>query len=346
MRRKILCFTVLIFIVLLIAVFSIYGHSSNPEKEQLSVLVIGHSLGIDSTYLLPDIVNNNCMQDITVGMLYRSGCRLGQHVDYLDGKLKKYAYYEFDTSNGQKEWIRANASGDFLTYKTGDGMDRFIEDGTIAQSLDFALKRKDWDIIVLQAGVFEAANVKDSEYEVNIYNDINRLVDYVLSNDINVETKPKFAWNITWNCPSDKLLNDSYKYNLYNNFRNTDEMYNHIMQTFNDVIVNAYEWDYIIPSAIAMQNAKSSISDDDILYRDFIHASDYGRTIVAYTWYCTLFEEDIEECIIEPISSELVLDTFKQNWGIDYWLPYFDKCILIESVKNAMGYTYKLNNMQ
>lgn len=320
------------------------GEEKKPEKAVkddgiLKILMIGHSLGNDSTFLLPEVFKNENAGPLVVGVIYHSGCRLAQHLDYIDQKAAQYAYYEYDTSKDE-EWFRATSSGDFQAFVPGSGTDVYIEDGSIAQTMDFGLTRHDWDIIVTQAGVFEAAGVKDSAYNVNLKEDVNKLLEYVLSKDIEPKTKPQIGWNITWTCPSDDMLNESYTSHLHNNFIDADFMYEAIVKNAQTVIAPAYEFDYIFPSGTAMQNARSSTFEPKDLYRDTIHANDYGRLIVAYTWYCMLTGADINTCKFGPVNSKVLVDNKMRNSGTAFEMTEQQKTILIESVSGALANPY------
>ena len=348
----------LAFFLAVICCFSLLACGGAGEKENnetpkveddgvMKILMIGHSLGNDSTYLLPDIARKNGVTNLVMGVIYHSGCRLGQHVDYISNNAAQYAYYEFDNSTDQEYWLRADASGSFHAFHSGDGNDTLIEDGTIAQTMEFGISRHDWDIVVMQAGVFEAANGVDSSYQLNIAADIKTIQDYVLEKDIEKGTTPKFAWNITWTCPSDDMLNDSYRGHLSNLFAgDADAMYDAIAATAKDVIAPAYNWDYILPSGTALQNARSSKFEPKDLYRDMIHASDFGRVIIGYTWFCTLFGKTIDECNIDVVDSELLIDLLMRNTGKDLELTQEQKDVLVESVKNAMANPYAVTPSQ
>ena len=307
----------------------------------LKVLMIGHSLGNDTTFMLPEIWKNENAGPAVFGAIYHSGCRVAQHLDYINKNAAQYAYYEYDTTK-DNEWFRADCNGDFLPFVPGSGTDTFIEDGSIAQTMDFGLDRHDWDIIITQAGVFEAANAPDSAYTVDLANDIPALLEYVLSKDIQPKTKPQIAWNITWTCPGDEMLNDSYKTNLYGNFTDATAMYEAIVKTAQEVVAPAYDFDYIFPSGTAMQNARVRLSQSKDLYRDFIHANDFGRLVVGYTVYCMLTGADINTCNFGAINSKVLVDNFNRNSGTNFEMTEQQKTILIESVSNALATPYAM----
>lgn len=336
----------ILVLVLCCGVFSACGETKKTETKQeetiveddgvLKILMIGHSLGNDSTYLLPEVFKNENAGPLVMGVIYHSGCRLGQHLEYSSQNAAQYAYYEYDTQV-DNQWRRADCNGGYAPFIAGTGTDQFIEDGSIAQTMEFGITRHDWDIIVTQAGVFEAAATKDSAYNVNIAEDLNALLEYVLSKDIEPASKPKIGWNITWTCPSDEMMNDTYKNHLYNNFANADEMYEAIVKTAKDVVAPAYDFEYIFPSGTALQNARSSALEPKDLYRDTIHANDYGRLIVAYTWYCTLTGKDINSCQFGAINSISLVNNLMVSMGQNFEMTEQQKTILIESVTNALA---------
>ena len=327
------------------------GNKSKTEKDEsnkvveddgvMKILMIGHSLGNDSTFMLPEIFKNENEGPLVVGMIYHSGCRLNQHVTYINQNAKQYAYYEYDTQVDD-QWRRADCNGNYELFVPGTGTDTYIEDGSIAQTMEFGITRHDWDIVVTQAGVFEAANASDSQYPIQMEQDIKTIFDYVLSKDIEPATTPKFGWNITWTCPSDNMLNDSYRGHLYNNFTDADAMYEAIVATAKDVVVPSYDFDYVFPSGTAMQNARSSAFEPKDLYRDTIHANDFGRLIVAYTWYCTITGKDINSCQFAPINSKVLVDTLMLSTGKQFEMTEQQKTVLIESVSNALANPYQM----
>ena len=117
----------------------------------LKILLICHSLGVDSAFMFPDVARNEGMENLVMGFLYHSGCRVAQHVDYAKENAAQYAYYEYDITQ-QDQWYRADSSGNFTYCPAGAANDKYIEDGSIAQTLQFGIQRHDWDMVILQAG--------------------------------------------------------------------------------------------------------------------------------------------------------------------------------------------------
>lgn len=313
----------------------------------LKILLIGHSQGMDSAYMFPDVARNEGMEKLVVGVLYHSGCRLFQHVDFLTNNLREYAYLEYDIST-DTSWQIADCNGNFTAHVPNQAHDTYIEDGSIAQTMEFGIARHDWDIVVMQAGVFESANKADTSNPVNISQDIKKIQEYVLEKDIEPGSAPEFAWNMVWACPNDDtMLNDSYKNNLYDNFDSSTNMFEHQAATLKDIVLPTYEFDYVVPAGTAIQNADTSVLNARDLYRDTIHASDYGRMMVAYMWYCELTGTDISTCKFAPVSHQIRFDNlYRMQLKEDLTLTEEQKNILIESVQNAFANPYTLTQSQ
>lgn len=313
----------------------------------LKVLLIGHSLGLDSGYFFPEVYKEATGKEVVLGMLYHSGCRLNQHVGYIEGDIKQYAYYEFDTrvdTNWRRADARANenAALTFHSVVPGAANDTYINNGTIGVTMKDGITRADWDYVVMQAGVFEAANKNDSPgtYELNITNDIQTIQNYVLSNDIESRSTPKFAWNITWSAPSVEsgLLNTSYNTHM-TNFFNSDPtaMFEAIADTYTNDVAPAYDWAYVMPSGTALHNARTVLADT-ALYRDTIHSTDFGRSMFAYAWTCR-FEgktmDDFDD--ITSIDSQLRYSATDRSSGVDYTLTSNEQAILRACVNGALN---------
>ena len=271
--------------------------------QTLKILMIGHSLGNDATNMTPMVFKHHSDIHVVMGVLYHSGCRLAQHVDYLEQNAAQYAYYEFDTEL-DTQWRRADCKGDYHIY-TGGANDIYIADGTIAQTMAYAIRRQEWDIVVMQAGVFEAAGAKDSAYTVDMPRHIHRIQEYVLENLTNREKQPIFAWNMTWSTPMDpELLNESYTKNLEKlHGGDSRNMYENIARNLRDVVEPAYPFRWVMPSGTAMENAKQFFTDKD-LYRDTIHASEFTRLMTSYIWFCRITGTDLCSLRIMDVPAE------------------------------------------
>ena len=313
--------------------------------KTLKILMIGHSLGNDATYLVPEVFKAHSDTHLIMGVLYHSGCRLHQHVSYLEGDAAQYAYYEFD-SEKDTQWRRADSQGNYHPYFSGMGNDIYIEDGSIAQTMRYGITRHDWDIVAMQAGVFEAANKCDSPYAVQIPQDIAKVQSYVLKNLIDQNKQPTFVWNMTWSTPVDpELLNQAYANNLQKFFfGSTADMYAQISETLRSIVEPTCAFAMVMPSGTAVQNAKQ-VLPDKALYRDTIHASDFTRLMTAYIWYCKLTGADLTQLPITSVRSVLRGSAAARKTGEDYALTPEQIQILKTCAKNAMNDPYRVTPM-
>ena len=318
----------------------------------MKILLICHSLGVDSVFMFPDICKSEGVENLVVGFLYHSGCRVVQHLDYAKANAAQYAYYEYDISKDDV-WQRADCNGHFENCLAGSANDKYIEDGSIAQTLEFGISRHDWDMVILQGGSTETADRKDSYYtskghELNLTGYIQELRDYVLSKDIEPRTVPEFSWNMVWSQPKDPSVRTERSNELLDREFGGSELkvYEEMARVCQEKIIPNFEWTYIFPNATTIQNLKSSTWENTKIYRDYAHVTDFGRWAAAYTWYCTMFDKDITECKLAPMNYKVVLDEVSRIRNMDLEWTQEQKDMLIEAVGNALKTPYAVTQSQ
>ena len=315
----------------------------------LRILILGHSLGVDSAYLLPAIMEAEGVTDFEIGLLYGS-YSMNQHRQWFTTGAKKYCYREY-TYGQDTNWRRADCNGNFTMSIPGEANDIYIEDGSIAQPMEYAIERRDWDIVVIMAGSSEQtckAPAGDRDYFDA--GNIQPWMDFVLEHDMEKATKPKFAWHMCWSFPNDdSLLNDSrraFKQKYFGDSEEPDlDAYRAGMEVIQERVL-PFNFDYILPAGTAIQNAKSSALTGRALYRDYIHCNDYGRLIAGYTWFCTITGKDIRECKIGPFHYEAMLDQAARLLKKPVELTQQQKDILVESVENALKTPFEMTPSQ
>ena len=333
---------------------------TEPEAPQveddgvLKILLICHSLGVDSVFMFPDVCRNEGgMGDMVVGFLYHSGCQTAQHVNYARANAAQYAYYEYDTSK-QDQWLRADCNGNFTPCEAGAANDIYIEDGSIAQTLEFGIQRHDWDKVFMQAGSGESAGrYHASTYYKNepgktLKDFIQELKDYVLSKDIEPASVPTFSWNMVWSSPKDPAVrSDSVNTMLLTEYEDSEYNYYKAMsKVLQEEVEPNFEWEYVFPCGTTMQNIKSTKLTNAEIYRDYAHVTDFGRLAAAYTWYCVMTGTAIEDCKIPPMNHKVLLDKLARNTGKDMELTEEYRAILIEAVGNAIKNPYDITPTQ
>ena len=137
----------------------------------LKILTLGHSLALDAGHMLNLVAGTEGFRDLTVGTLYYSGCPLYKHVNHLQNDLPEYSLY-ISSSN------------------TPDKIPTIQKTVT----MKYAIEYDDWDIIIMQGGVFEIA--KSSKYTDG---NIQIIQDYVNQHKTNPDAI--FAWNSPWHLP-------------------------------------------------------------------------------------------------------------------------------------------------
>lgn len=287
------------------------------------------------------MAQNEGMTDVTFGSLYRSA-GLTKLTPYAKSDMPEFAYLEYVAGEDQV-WRRAYSNGNFTYSVPSEANDKYIEDGSIAVSAEFALQRMVWDIVIIMSSSSEITNVSN---DLNMAN-AEALMNYVREHDADPATTPKFGWHMVWSLPEDSTLWNDARRKFMEKYYNNDAMamFADNVNNTKQIVVPALEGkvEYIFPCATALQNAKSStLVEDKDIHRDFIHGTDYGRLIAAYTWYCVLTGTDIRDCKLGPVPNGIVRNDQIRNTGKDYEISEEWKQVLIESVENALKNPYEL----
>ena len=233
------------------------------DGKTLKMLCITSSFGLNTAELLYEVAKDQGAEDVIIARLYYSGCKLAQHVEFIQTGAAVYDY----TKNSTGKWVK--------------------ETGT---TLLHGLQDEDWDIIFLQQGAHHAGLVD------TYGNYIDTILEYVCKNKTNPDAR--FIWNMTWGFQQD---NDSATF-LGQYQGSQMVMYNMILDTTKEKIVPRTDFAAIIPSGTAVQNARTSFFGDT-LTKDTLHLNNLGRVIAAYTAWCTLTGKTIEEINLPPVNS-------------------------------------------
>lgn len=294
------------------------GLPKNPET--LKVLTLGHSLAVDANHMLALVAAAEGYAGLTVGTLYYSGCPLYKHVDYLTNNTPEYDLYLSNSANPAPPQVM---------------MDITMYD---------ALRYDKWDVIIIQAGVFEIA--VDDTYKAGF---IQTIQEYCNKHKFNKDAV--FGWNMTWVPPIDRELMALYPHtpNVYESGYLTygydrTTMYNAVTKCVADNILTDDTFVCMIPSATVMENALSSYMTEKDIHRDYVHASDFGRVATAYAWYCTLLGIDhIDEVKMDTIPRKY----FRSLTGLqDYTFTQAEKDLIVESVNNALANPLQMTQSQ
>ena len=291
------------------------------KAKKIKVLTIGHSLAVNATQMLARIAALEGYPEMEVGTLYYSGCPLARHVKYLQEDANEY-------------WLFTSNTEDVSNPP------QKIKNVTMKYGIQYT----DWDIIILQGGVFEIG--KDETYTDG---NIQTIQNYVNENKLNPNAV--FGWHMPWPGATDINLVSTYskadswtsKYAPYDNDRT--KLYNAITKCVSKHILPDDSFQYFIPSGTAFENAMSSYLEEKDLHRDYAHATDYARLLTAYLWYCVLAGvEQLEDIKMTAIPKEyfavktvpeelLAIKTDIEDYVV---LTETEKAIIIEAVNNAL----------
>ena len=286
--------------------------ATEPEEEAkvLKILTLGHSLTVDSCHMLNMVAAAEGMDNLIVGTLYYSGCSLDKHVEFL---TKDEAAYNL--------------------YLSSSATPNIIPDIKQSVTMKEALTYDYWDIIILQGGGFEVA--KDETYTDG---NIQKVQEYV--NKHKLADWATFAWHMPWALPVDPDLQATQKtgtvreaYKKYDDDRS--KYFKAMAGCVEKNIMTDDTFAFLIPSGTAIENALSSYLTEKDLHRDYAHATDYGRLIAAYTWYCKLAGiEQLDAVKLEKVPKQFFKST--PAGSPDWILTEQEKALLIESVNNAL----------
>ena len=281
-----------------------------PKKDELKVLVLGHSLAVDTGHMLALVANAEGYTGLKLATLYHSGCSLTQHVDFLTNNKREYSLYVSNSANPAPPTV--------------------TPDVTMLE----AIRQDNWDVIVMQGGVFELGY--DTTYTAS---HIQTIQDYVNQNKLNKEAV--FVWHMPWSFPTDPVLQAMHPHTPnpfitgYVNFNNDRRaFYDAMARCVDTYIMTNDTFVELIPSGTAVENAHSSYMGDWDLHRDYGHASDYARLMTSYVWYCKLMGIDHLE---EMKQTVIPVKYFRSYTGLqDVQLSEIEINVALESINNAL----------
>lgn len=291
---------------------------SAEEEKVLKILNIGNSHGQDSVWLLPMVLKAELPdQEFLVGELYQAYA-LTEHIESAKNTANDYVYYT----------------------STGDAWNR--SEGV---SIKMALADQRWDIIMFN----------ESSRHLGLESKMSQgMVDWFRSFILDsLDYEPTLLYNMTWASPTDeRFYTDTTRQKAPATFRNTytshygfDHVnhYNKLVELTKKYLVNHEGFDKIIYNAKTVQYAGEVLgvpqydSEQKMdLYRDYTHISDFARLMVAYNWYCQMFDIDqLTEVKIDVIPKNLRATYRQQNLG-DEAITDAHKAIIMESINETL----------
>lgn len=304
---------------------SVPAEEPAEEAQVLKILTLGSSSSVDACHLLNLVLGTEGVgtyEEVVVGTLYYSGCKLSQHVQFLTQNSPEYKLY-------------------LSSSKTKDNPPEIIEGVT----MQAALKHDYWDIIFMQASGGEL-----DEDKTLTNGNIQTIQNYVNENKHN--PLAYFGWHFTCVSPVDPELTQTYPYSP-NPYQTNNEKYNFDREAcfaaragrVEKFIFTDETFKLQICSITAVQNACTSYLTEKDLYRDYTHSTDLARVMTSYVWYCRLMGvEKLEKINLDAIPKQFLKSTADKSR--DRVLTEEEKLVILESVNNALANPLKITQSQ
>ena len=215
------------------------------KNNELKILTIGNSFSVDTMEHVASIAKNLGINKIKLGNLYVGGCSITQHHCFLAEQKPVYTYYQ------------------------NDGFGWSVTEGV--KSSD-ALDSEAWDYVTIQPGTGDGSRHTDEKS----YEKLLPLLESVKSR---IPLDTKVAFNLTWvgepTCTHHEISSYGGDQLL---------LLSKIIEMVKTVVCPLKEVDFIIPTGVAIQNARTATKE--ILTRDNFHLSyDKGRYIAGLTFF-------------------------------------------------------------
>lgn len=233
------------------------------EDGELKILAIGNSFSIDSLEYVYQIAESLGVEKIKLGNLYIGGCTLDMHI-----------------SNAKAE--EQGGEGQYGYFYNIDGVWNVKPNGSLIE----AITSDNWDFITLQQQSLQSGYA-------DTFGALDELVAFVQKY---AGEKTKLAWNMTWAYRSDFMAQ-------YKDFGGLQEgMYKAVTQTAQQVILPRKDFEIIMPTGTAIQNARTTyLGDTSMISRDGTHLNlTWGRYIAGLTWVRSLTGLSIHDIKYAP----------------------------------------------
>ena len=241
---------------------------SPEEAKALRIMILGSSRSVNTFHLLYEVFKDQMPdQEITLGVMYYSGCSMSMHAQFVKENKSVYDYYR--NTNGYWEIISNS-------------------------NMEYGLRDQAWDVILLQAGTGDTANNMNETCR-------KFLTEYVDS----VVTHPHtFWWHTTWFNSTDPALYaaDATPKTEAEQF----VQLNQSVDAAKKYVLDDPMFEGHICSGTPMMYALKELDIPEVeLYRDHTHLSDYGSLIVGYSWYTQFTGNEVTSINLDLIPVHL-----------------------------------------
>ena len=229
------------------------------QSDSLSILLFGHSYGVDCTEHLPKLLDAAGIKTVRIARFKKSNCSLKE----------RYKFFVTDNPNGYTE--------------CQPGRTEWVERPCTFRE---AIATRAWDYVIFQNSLENEGRYKTAQPY------LNDMVDYVRKTSRESFGKePVICWNMFW--PMSKLLehtdNSGLAKRMSHYGHNSEKMWAAYMSATKELMADT-GIDHIIPSGTAVMNLRASYlntSEMREFTKDGYHmSSGAGRYAVA----CVFFE--------------------------------------------------------
>lgn len=244
---------------------------SGCTKKSISILAIGSSYLRNSMDQVYPILESLGYDDITLGNIYSSGCKIEKHIDNISKDKGAYEYRTIVDGVLTPKEVVIDGVSEYESYKMSD-----------------ALNEREWDYVIINQGATDGG-LKDS-YKL--------LPDY-LSYVKEQCPSAKILFNMGWTFSNQSTLPEFINY--YQG--SEDVMYSAIIDAVT-AKVKPLEFYKIIPAATVMRNARTSTLSESRLTYDaegYGHATqDFGRYMMGLSLVWCVTGEDTTDIDYKP----------------------------------------------
>ena len=296
---------------------------SPEEAKVLKILTLGSSSSVDAFHMLNMVAAaEGVEQELVIGTLYYSGCKLSQHAKFLKENSPVYQLY-------------------LSSSATPNNPPTIMENIT----MQMALRQDCWDIIFLQGGGGETM-----EDEAFTNGNIEIIKNYVLENKLNPEAV--FGYHAIGISSTDKDLIATYPLspNTYETSAakydyDRTRIYAERVDRLQRFVETDQDYQYRIYSITAVENAITSYLGQKGIKRDYTHLTDIGRLIVAYCCYCELYGvTELTEVKLDAITRSFLKTTPDKTQ--DRVLTDAEKALILEAVNNTIKNPFTITQSQ
>ncbi len=271
------------------------------------ILIIGNSHSVDAFQLLHLAFRDQMPEeDVTLGILYYSGCSITKHIGFVKNGEAVCHYYK-------------NTDGLWNIEKMTD-MKRVVTD-------------EPWERVFLQAA--------KSDLDETLNRPGRRELEGLV--DLWDPAPHRFYWHTSWPSPndpyffsSDRFVPEGYQERLIRLYdHNPIKQFTVLTDKAKEHILDDKIYEKAICTGAGILNAHITQGRPQTeIWRDYTHLNDFGRLIAAYTFLVQLTGKKLEKINVDTVPAELRHKNFREEGD----LPITEemKNIIITAANHAL----------